>query len=266
MQCTRRLLGPPGIFKRSLEDVKRFVGIATRLEAVTGPTRPYDLIFFKDKSSIEQCKTMSDADMGGFSTVHLDYIPAKDSEPAHARFHGTISTELPRNKPHIVRSGYAGWATQDRKPTLFGRGFWDFDPYTHLCLNVLSDGRKYFVNIRTDSIVASDVHQHQLTAKQPGKWETVVIDLKEFVRTNQGEVVEPQSEMLRESVKSVGISLLDRIPRPFELKISRVWIANLNGDVEFRHDQLHGSEDLENEKISPTTRRRRSNLPDKILM
>ena len=211
---------------------------------------------------------MADSDMGGFSSSNLDLVPKTASEPAYARFHGTISTDLPVNKPHIVRSGYAGWATHDRKATLFGRGYWNIDPYTHLCLKVNSDGRKYYVNLRTDSIVTTDIHQHRLTTKQPGKWETVVIDLKEFVRTNMGEVVEPQSEMLRESVKSVGISLLDRIPKPFELKIARVWVTNeFRGDSEFSDDPLHRPGDWEDDRAVEAKRRsRRSRLPDKILM
>lgn len=210
---------------------------------------------------------MADSDMGGFSSASLDYVPAQGAEPAHARFHGKISTDLPINKPHIVRSGYAGWATHDRKPTMFGRGFWNIDPYSHLCLKVNSDGRKYYVNLRTDSIVETDIHQHRLITKQPGKWETVVIDLKEFVRTNQGEVVEPQSEMLTESVKSVGISLLDRIPKPYELKVARVWVTNFRNDREFGEDPLHRPENWESEKdVEEKRRSRRSKLPDKILM
>lgn len=210
---------------------------------------------------------MSDADMGGFSSASLDYIEKKADEPAHAFFSGKISTDLPINKPHIVRSGYAGWATLDRKATLFGRGYWNIDPYTHLCLKVLADERKYYVNLRTDSIVETDIHQHRLTTKQPGKWETVVIDLREFVRTNQGEVVEPQSEMLTESVKSVGISLLDRIPRPFGLRVARVWVTNFRGDEEFSGDDLHKPNDWEDEKeLEEGRRKRRERLPNKILM
>jgi NADH dehydrogenase [ubiquinone] 1 alpha subcomplex assembly factor 1 len=210
---------------------------------------------------------MSDADMGGFSSASLNYVEQKENEPAHALFAGKISTDLPINKPHIVRSGYAGWATHDRKATLFGRGYWNIDPYTHLCLKVLSDERKYYVNLRTDSIVETDIHQHRLTTKQPGKWETVVIDLREFVRTNQGEVVEPQSEMLTESVKSVGISLLDRIPRPFELRVARVWVTNFRGDGEFSGDELNKPRDWEDEKeLEEGRRKRRERLPDKILM
>jgi NADH dehydrogenase [ubiquinone] 1 alpha subcomplex assembly factor 1 len=39
------------------------------------------------------------------------------------------------------------------------------DPYTYLALRVKSDGRRYTVNIQTDSIVESDIHQHRLYTK-----------------------------------------------------------------------------------------------------
>lgn len=173
---------------------------------------------------------MSDADMGGLSKADLDYVPATTSEPSHAHFHGDISIELPRNKPEVVRTGYAGWRTRDRGRTLWGKSLWDIDPYTFLALRVRSDGRKYFVNLQTDSIIPTDLHQHRLFSKKPGQWETVVIPFNDFVRTNHGQVVEPQSEMLREKVTSVGISLIDRIPKPYSLQIARIWATNAQGD------------------------------------
>ena len=169
---------------------------------------------------------MSDADMGGFSSASLDQISPSSSQPAHARFHGSISTDLPRNRPQIHRTGYAGWRNKDRPPSIFGRSLWDVDPYTYLALRVKSDGRKYFVNIQTESIVHTDLHQHRLHTRNPGEWETVLIDFNSFVRTNHGEVVEPQTEMMRQKVRTFGISLTDRNPGPFDLAISRIWASN----------------------------------------
>jgi NADH dehydrogenase [ubiquinone] 1 alpha subcomplex assembly factor 1 len=173
---------------------------------------------------------MSDADLGAFSTANLDFVPPSDSEPAHAHFHGNISIALPPNNPEVVRTGYAGWRTLDRKPTLFGRSMWDVDAYAYLALRVKSDGRKYFVNLQTDSVVPTDLHQHRLFAKKPGEWETVIISLNDFVRTNHGMVVEPQSEMLRQRVKSVGISLIDRLPKPYDLRVAKIWATNNSED------------------------------------
>ena len=177
---------------------------------------------------------MSDADLGGFSSSCLDNIPQGRLEPPHARFHGAISTELPRNNPQVQRTGFAGWRNKDRPRTIWGRALWDLDPYTFLALRVKSDGRKYFVNLQTESVVPTDIHQHRLHTRKVGDWETVFIELKSFVRTNHGEVVEPQSEMMRHKVRSVGLSLTDRLPGPFDIAISRIWVAQDIGHAQDR--------------------------------
>lgn len=177
---------------------------------------------------------MSDEDLGGFSRANLDFIPpVTTSNPSppqnihgHARFHGNISIELPSNRPHVQRTGYAAWRTKDRGYTVFGKSLWDIDSYAFLALRIKSDGRKYFVNLQTESIVPTDIHQHRLYARRPGEWETVLIKWNEFVRTNHGIVVEPQTELLRQKVRTVGIGLIDRVPGPFELCIERIWATN----------------------------------------
>ena len=144
----------------------------------------------------------------------------------YAKFHGTISTELPPNRPDIKRTGYAAFRTRDRPPTIFGRSLYNIDPYVYLALRVKSDGRSYFINVQTESVVPTDLHQHRLFVKNPGQWETVLVKWNDFVRTNYGFVVEPQTEIMRQKVKSIGIGLTDRIPGPFELCIERMWATN----------------------------------------
>ncbi|KAH7342410.1 complex I intermediate-associated protein-like protein CIA30 [Rhexocercosporidium sp. MPI-PUGE-AT-0058] len=254
MRPTPNLLAK-GFFGRSLDEFKRLSGIALRAEGTRHATKPYILTSFHDASSIDDCKVMSDADMGGFSRAHLDFIPPATTSPStttttststppstsenpngHAKFHGNISIELPPNKPHIQRSGYAAWRTKDRSFTIFGKSLWDIDPYSYLALRIKSDGRKYFVNIQTDSIVPTDLHQHRLYARRPGEWETVLIKWNEFVRTNHGVVVEPQTELLRQKVRTVGIGLIDRVPGPFELCVERVWASNGLGERDLVED------------------------------
>ena len=165
-------------------------------------------------------------DMGGFSTANLDFHPATEKEPAHARFHGTISTELPRDRLNVQRTGYAAWRTKDQGRSIFGKLSWNAEAYNYLALHFKSDGRKYFINVQTDSIVPTDIHQHRLYSKTPGEWETVLIKWNEFVRTNHGQLVEPQRQMNTQRVLSVGIGLIDRIPGPYDLSISRIWATN----------------------------------------
>lgn len=206
-----------------------------KLEAIRGPQGPYELCRFHDSATVEECKIMSDEEIGGYSQSKFDWqAPSSSSRPTespaapggYARFHGRISTELPKTRPDIHRTGYAAFRTPDRKRTLFSNGLWDIDPYHYLALRLRSDGRSYFINVQTDSLVPTDLHQHRLFAKRPGEWETVLIKWSDFVRTNHGMPIEPQTEMLRQKVNSVGVGLTDRVPGPFELCIERIWATN----------------------------------------
>ncbi|KAL2397829.1 Complex I intermediate-associated protein 30, mitochondrial [Exophiala dermatitidis] len=271
----------PGFWKKTGQEFQRATKFALNLEGLQLPTAPYPIFDFADPETISTLKTMTDRSVGGFSTAELTQMPADTSShpptPAHVLFHGNISTKLPANRPDVQRTGYAAWRNKDRGRTLFGELFWNVDSYMYLALRVKSDGRKYVVNIQTDSIVESDLHQHRLYTKyhkgaegpgDPGQWETVWIRLHEFVRTNHGVVTEPQSEMLRQKVKSVGIGLLDRKPGPFELGIAAVWATNLNerGQVDGRTGWEEGDQgsarlsEVTEEKLAQKLEERR-NLP-----
>lgn len=190
-------------------------------------------------------------------------------------------------------TGYAAFRNRDRGMWLFGRLYWDMDPYSYLALRVKSDGRRYSVNIQTDSIVETDIHQHRLytqhhrvhqpppsegylssessseaaespelaekkyphgippslsdvppsstiissasaTTSGSAGWETIMLPFNSFVRTNHGFVVEPQTSMLRQRIKSVGIGLTDRVEGPYDLRIHRIWATNgmSEGEIE----------------------------------
>ncbi|KAI2639306.1 complex I intermediate-associated protein 30-domain-containing protein [Xylaria nigripes] len=221
-----------GFWGRSVDEFKRLAKFTFKLEGIKGPSGPLVLHDFQNPDSINLCKTLSDADIGGFSQVNLDWVPRSTTAPepiqggGYARFHGTISIELPRDKPDIQRSGYAAWRTSEPKGTLFGRSLFNIDMYTYLALRIRSDGRSYLVNVQTETVVPTDLHQHRLFAKRPGEWETVLIKWNDFVRTNHGFVVEPQTEMLRQKIRTLGFGLTDRVPGPFNLCIERIWATN----------------------------------------
>ncbi|KPM39093.1 hypothetical protein AK830_g7471 [Neonectria ditissima] len=218
---------------------KGILGRTMTFEAIKGASGPRPLYDFNAPAPVRDCIVMSDRAIGGYSESHFEYTTAGETKqpsepspsPSHtptsfARFHGTISTRLPTNHPNIERTGFAGFRTPDQRPTLFGRSLWDIDPYIYLAMRVKSDGRAYFINLQTESVEPSDLHQHRLFSKRPGQWETVLVKWNDFVRTNHGFVIEPQTEMLRQKVMTVGIGLTDRTEGPFELCIERVWATN----------------------------------------
>lgn len=147
------------------------------MQGVTGNFDDLEIHSFRRPSSLENIVTFSDADMGGFSKVRMDLEPlpieGEEEKQCYGRFHGSISIELPPDQPKVQRSGYAAWRTVQRGRTLFGRSLWNIDPYAFLALRIKSDGSKYFINIQTDSIVETDLHQHRLFSKTPGKWEVI---------------------------------------------------------------------------------------------
>lgn len=265
MQATRPLFYK-GFIARSLDEFKRLSHIGTvpqsakismilllltnpeilllafTLEGIKGAKGHYELHNFQSPTAIQDCKIMSDVGIGGFSNANLDWVtspppssgdkPPSPNSPGYARFHGTISTKLPKDRPDVERTGYAAFRTRDRPPTIFGRSLFNIDPYLYLALRVKSDGRSYFINVQTDSVIPTDLHQHRLFVKKPGEWETVLVRWNDFVRTNHGFVVEPQTEIMRQKVRSIGIGLTDRIPGPFELCIEKMWATNDERDAD----------------------------------
>ncbi|KAJ5210404.1 NADH:ubiquinone oxidoreductase intermediate-associated protein 30 [Penicillium cf. griseofulvum] len=289
---TRRL-AQGGFIKRSANEFGRLSKIAWNTEALHTPTKPYTLLNFEDESTVTECKTMADRAVGGFSTASLDYEPAQSSSntPSHARFHGSISTKLPDNW-RVERTGYAAFRNKDRGFWLFGRLFWDVDPYAYLALRIKSDGRRYTVNVQTDAVVETDIHQHRLytrhhrlldtpksqeeyefqadspdaiedlypsgvpaalsdvppestiistststTTSGSNGWETVLLPFNSFVRTNYGFVIEPQTSLTKQRVKSIGIGLTDRVDGPFDLRIHKIWATNGISEAEIEEER-----------------------------
>ncbi|KAI5803387.1 complex I intermediate-associated protein 30-domain-containing protein [Peziza echinospora] len=212
-----------GFWKKSLDEMKRATTRAVTMEGVTGKFSDLPLATFHTPADLTETKLICDSDDSGFSSASLTFVPATPTDPPHALFKGHISLDLPPNRPDIQRSGYAAFRTIEPGWSIWGKQFWDIDPYTYLALRVKSDGSRYHVNLQTDGIVPTDIHQHRLVTERNGEWEDVYIPFHDFVRTNHGQVVRPR-DLLRSKVRTVGIGLIDRVPGPFELAIEKIWV------------------------------------------
>ncbi|KAJ1883055.1 hypothetical protein H4R99_001118 [Coemansia sp. RSA 1722] len=167
----------------------------------------------------------SDRDIGGFSDVWLDTTQA-----GHARFHGYISQKLPADK-RFKRSGYAMVRTRDPQSNILGDGTWDSSLYRYLAIRVRADKRKYFVNLKSGSLIHTDIYQHLLPIRTPGRWETVVIPFNMFTLTSNGVIVASQPSMASTSMETVGFSISEKREGPFCLEFA--WIKAFNSDRTF---------------------------------
>ncbi|KAJ1028533.1 hypothetical protein NDA16_001699 [Ustilago loliicola] len=77
-------------------------------------------------------------------------------------------------------------------------------------------GPKFFVNVQTDGPVTSDLFQHRLylDENKGSDWQTVIIPFDDFVLTNTGQVSNSQVSMMREKIRTVGISAVLDVPVP----------------------------------------------------
>lgn len=177
------------------------------------------LLSINNEQELSRFVVGSDADIGGYSTAKLEL------QDGVGRFHGNVSLDVPPNSK-FQYSGYAAFRSRQRGSSLFGTPFWDTSLHRYLALRVKGDSRKYFVNMQSDGVVVTDLFQHRLFLQKPGEWETVLIPFKDFILTNNGVVQENQVEMLREKIRTIGISVLDRQAGPFELFVD--WIKAVN--------------------------------------
>ncbi|KAG0168379.1 hypothetical protein DFQ30_004840 [Apophysomyces sp. BC1015] len=202
---------------------------ALRMDGLRGWQKELPMLSLKTKQDLDHWAIGCDKDIGGFSNASIEITPENTG-----LFHGSISLELPSNR-EIQQSGYAAVRSKPQPSSMFGTPCWDTSLFRYLAMRVRGDRRKYFVNIQTDGVIATDVYQHRLFLRDPGNWETVMIPFRDFILTNNGMIQEQQIEMFREKVKTVGFSLQDRQDGPFKLEIE--WIKAMN--TEFTEGDLN---------------------------
>ncbi|KAH9953017.1 complex I intermediate-associated protein CIA30 [Lactifluus volemus] len=200
------------------------------MQGAEPPSRaPLTLFTLTTPEVIKEYAYGCDADVGGTSSVHFDF----DHDPA-PRFHGVMSLAVRPGYEEQIRGGYAGFRNKFR-PTLFGELMDDVSNHRFLALRVRVAGHprtrhSYFVNIQTEGPTDDDLWQHRLYfTRQDGGWEDVFIPFEGFVMTKAGTINTQPVSMLRERVRSVGISLLGGnagVEGPYELGIAEIRAVN----------------------------------------
>ena len=199
---------------------------------------------FKDEGApelLQKFRTAADSDFGGRSHCTLEL-----TERGTALFSGELSLSLAdcgdehetgdADAPS-VKQRLAKWFAGERPRTAKG-GFVaiasfphalepDIDDFNTLCLRVKSDGRIYCVNLKTEALPLESVYQAVLVPKKAGVWEDVEIKASDFTLTHRGLVNVHKVNMNWRSIKTFGISLMDRQDGPFRLEIESVGLKRL---------------------------------------
>ncbi|CAE6384959.1 unnamed protein product [Rhizoctonia solani] len=177
------------------------------MEGLNPNVEPRTLFSFRTPQDLQQYALGSDSDLGGNSTAHLDHHP-----DGYARFWGDMRLDVKAGLEGKLRPGYAGFRNKSR-PTLFGQIFDDLSLHKYLALRVKAAGEPH-----TQNSYFTD-----------GQWEDIMIPLSDFVMTNQGDLVQNQVRMMREKVRTIGVSILggkSRTQGKYELGIESIRVVN----------------------------------------
>ncbi|KAG4305970.1 hypothetical protein PORY_000880 [Pneumocystis oryctolagi] len=176
--------------------------ILNSMEVFVNPFHPaLPLVLFKwnQRNHTQRIAIGSDVDIGGQSRAYL----TSDEKNDCSKFHG----EILENPQKQMMS-------------------WDLSRYAYISLYGMGDTHTYFLNLQTTSFLESDLYQVPFTFKVPGKWETICIPLNAFRLKGKGTGLSKHRFSGTERIQTVGISLLNQQPGPFELYIR--WIKATN--------------------------------------
>ena len=175
---------------------------------------PYAL--FQFPGDTDKWITGTDVDYKPSSTSTATLTIERDGDTEFTRFSGKTNAD-----------GYAAARSLVGKSSFYGTPTFDVSPYKYLAMRVRSsDSRRYFINLQSDSYMSTDLYQHRLFLQRPGEWEDVMLPWTDFTLTNNGQIQETQVEMDKYRLKTVGISVLDRLPGPFSLDVHYINAQN----------------------------------------
>ena len=158
------------------------------------------LFDFVDPSGVALWHPINDGVMGGLSSSELcpDFA-------GHARFTGYVS---------FANNG--GFASIRCQPGDYGRM-----GVTAYLLQVLGDGKRYKLNLRTDSGFDGINYQARFEP-MAGRWTTCRLACADFLPTWRGQPVPGAPPLDASMVRQMGLMIADRQAGPFELGIRSI--------------------------------------------
>lgn len=160
---------------------------------------PRTLFDFSTAATRGSWTNVNDGVMGGRSVGRYSFTDA-----GNLQFFGTLSLE-----------NNGGFASVRSRPMRLGLKNDDV-----LRIRVKGDGRKYFLDVRSPSNRMAFSYRVSIQT-QASKWQEFEVPLANFVGTSFGRTL-PKARPNASSVNSIGLTLSDKRPGPFQLEVA--WI------------------------------------------
>lgn len=190
---------------------------------------------FKDPRSINNFICISDADIGGKSTAHLN-----TSKYGRLLFHGNASIDIDDNAV-IDHSGFCGIRSKPVVGLFKKVVLTDMEGFDCIEIKYRGDGRPYFLNIQTDSMLMLnkfDLYQAFIFTKGGPNWEVERIPFTKFLMTYKGYLQDSQLDF--NNVRTIGVSLSDKKSGPYFLEIEYLKVVKVGHmPLMFRHQKIN---------------------------
>ncbi|CAO1629045.1 unnamed protein product [Parajaminaea phylloscopi] len=237
---------------RSVDAIKSSTAHALRMKVTPSAASegPLGIWSIRSREDLREYATGCDKDIGGLSTAQLDvdgdagrfWGTLSNQVPRGARIEKTGYAGM-RNKNRPTLFGLQTWDTSlypflalrlrnrvahvsPSSPPPSSLLAQTDEHFAHLSAEDQAKislgygideplGPRYFVNIQTDGPVTSDLFQHRLWFDPAlgDDWQTVVIPLDRFLLLNTGTLSSHQIAMMRQAIRTIGISCTLETPR-----------------------------------------------------
>jgi NADH dehydrogenase [ubiquinone] 1 alpha subcomplex assembly factor 1 len=156
---------------------------------------------FSDPKAAAGWTAIHDVVMGGRSAGDIE-----STADGSMLFEGVVSLEN--------NGGFASIRSRPRQ--------WDLGAYDGMVIRVLGDGKRYKLNLKTDSSFDGVMYRVSFETNE-GEWQTLRFPFSDFWASFRGRVVPDAPPLDPAHIASIGLLISDKQEGPFRLEIA--WIG-----------------------------------------
>jgi NADH dehydrogenase [ubiquinone] 1 alpha subcomplex assembly factor 1 len=139
-------------------------------------------------------------------------------------FRGRLDTTVPKDGI-IKNAGYCNIRSPRNKLSFQRERPYVWDMYTHLLMRVRGDGRTYHIILNMDrryDVQWNDAYTYALFTRGGPYWQIAKIPFSKFYLGAKGRIQDKQEAVQLDRIATLGITVADSNPGPFQLEIDYV--------------------------------------------